>query len=262
VSERVWTRCLAAVTDRSGRLLSLDRLNAYLVDAAMAAAIFVPAAVVLVSIDGLRVIPFIAAMTLPLVGRRSMPLAAYAAQCVGFVMAGALVPPVAQFVACFLAVLCGAYSTGRYETSWTRSLGIVTVSIAPDAALAVHHGSTLNALWFLQLIVAWSAGFSVRRQIERASVPTSPIAPPAAQSAALAGLTTREVEVLRLLARGHTNGEVAELLHIGQGTVKTHVARILHKLGLRDRVQAVVHAYETGLVAPRSTPAPRDENLS
>jgi DNA-binding NarL/FixJ family response regulator len=84
-----------------------------------------------------------------------------------------------------------------------------------------------------------------RRLIERFAGESEVPAPPA-----LDELTARELEVLRLLARGLSNGEIAAELVVSEHTVKTHVARVLGKLDLRDRVQAVVLAYECGLVRP------------
>jgi DNA-binding NarL/FixJ family response regulator len=74
-----------------------------------------------------------------------------------------------------------------------------------------------------------------------------------ARPAELDELTPRELDVLRLLARGMSNAEIASTLVLGDTTIKTHVAHVLGKLGVRDRVQAVVLAYETGLVVPGSS---------
>jgi DNA-binding NarL/FixJ family response regulator len=80
-----------------------------------------------------------------------------------------------------------------------------------------------------------------RRLVDRYTGAPQPMSP------ALDALTAREMDVLRLIARGLSNAEIARELFIGETTVKTHVARVLMKLGLRDRVQAVVVAYESGL---------------
>jgi DNA-binding NarL/FixJ family response regulator len=86
-----------------------------------------------------------------------------------------------------------------------------------------------------------------RRLVEQFASSLSPTEP-AGTPGALAGLTDRELEVLRLIARGLSNAEIAGEITVAETTVKTHVARILSKLGIRDRVQAVVLAYETGFV--------------
>jgi DNA-binding NarL/FixJ family response regulator len=84
-----------------------------------------------------------------------------------------------------------------------------------------------------------------RRLVERYAQPPATLA---AEPEALARLTARETEVFKLLARGMSNAEIAETLVVSEATIKTHVAGILAKLGLRNRAQAVVLAYESGIV--------------
>ncbi len=88
---------------------------------------------------------------------------------------------------------------------------------------------------------------SVTRRLIEQFVAAAPAAPP---PPGLQELTPREFEVFRLVARGMSNAEIAVELFIGEATVKTHLTRLLMKLDLRDRVQAVVLAYETGIVSP------------
>jgi DNA-binding NarL/FixJ family response regulator len=93
------------------------------------------------------------------------------------------------------------------------------------------------------------APVSTRRLIEQVARPVT--APPALEQ-----LTAREQDVLRLLARGLTNAEIAGELVVEPSTIKSHVASVLSKLNLRDRVHAVVFAYESGLVQPGATGKP------
>jgi DNA-binding NarL/FixJ family response regulator len=86
-----------------------------------------------------------------------------------------------------------------------------------------------------------------RRLVEEFAARTDPLEPPAA---VLEQLTPREREVLGLVARGCSNSEIAQRLVVTEATVKSHVGSVLSKLGLRDRVQAVVFAYEHGIVVP------------
>jgi DNA-binding NarL/FixJ family response regulator len=90
-----------------------------------------------------------------------------------------------------------------------------------------------------------------RRLIQEFAHAGAPAAPP---PKGLDELTARELEVFRLVARGLSNAEIAAELIVSETTVKTHVARVLMKLGLRDRVQAVVLAYESGIAVPGQAP--------
>lgn len=110
-----------------------------------------------------------------------------------------------------------------------------------EAIKVIHRGDALLAPSVTRMLIAEVA--------RRPSVDPSIAAP------GLDDLTDRELEVMRLLARGMSNAEIAEALFLGEATVKTHVGRVLAKLDLRDRVQAVVVAYESGLVTPGDHPS-------
>jgi DNA-binding NarL/FixJ family response regulator len=95
---------------------------------------------------------------------------------------------------------------------------------------------------------------SVTRRLIESFVRDHPIAPEPPPG--FDELTAREAEILRLVARGLSNAEIAEQLVVSSATIKTHVGRVLDKLGLRDRVQAVVLAYETGIIRPGTSQGP------
>ncbi|WP_431047428.1 response regulator [Streptomyces sp. P1-3] len=126
-----------------------------------------------------------------------------------------------------------------YEALSAGASGFLLKDVSPDHLVA--------AVRLVRANDALLAPKITRRLIERFS-PRADVKPMVHRD--LSGLTTRELEVLRLLATGLSNAELAERLTLSTATVKTHVARILSKLGLRDRVQAVVLAYETGLISP------------
>ncbi|WP_375400602.1 response regulator [uncultured Amnibacterium sp.] len=124
-----------------------------------------------------------------------------------------------------------------YDAFTAGAAGFLLKTVSPESLVAgiraVHDGEALVS------------GEITRRLISRFVA-----APDPSTDTRLATLTERETEVLRHLALGLANAEIAAVLHLGIGTVKTHIARILTKLAARDRVQAVVAAYESGLVRP------------
>jgi len=127
-----------------------------------------------------------------------------------------------------------------YEALHAGASGFMLKDAPPEeivaAARVVANGDALLAPAVTRAVI---------EEFVRRDAPASPALP-----AAVAALTPREREVLDLLAAGLSNPEVCDRLVISEATAKTHVARILQKLGLRDRVQVVIYAYESGLVRP------------
>jgi DNA-binding NarL/FixJ family response regulator len=137
-----------------------------------------------------------------------------------------------------------------YEALAAGASGFLLKDVTPE--------HLVNAVRLVRSGDALLAPTITRRLVEKFAAPS-----PAATErrvrtahAELSALTARELEVFQLLARGLSNAELAGRLHLSEATVKTHVARILAKLQLRDRAQAVVAAYETGLVTPGSLETP------
>lgn len=131
-----------------------------------------------------------------------------------------------------------------YEALYAGASGFLLKDVRRDdlvhAVRVVAAGDSLLAPSVTRRLVA----DVVRRRRTEAD------APAVSPSERLAVLTAREEETLRLLARGLSNAEIAASFVVSEHTVKTHVSNVLSKLALRDRVQAVICAYETGLVAP------------
>ncbi len=158
-----------------------------------------------------------------------------------------------------MPVLDGVEATRRLVAAGTpaRILVLTTFDLDEYVHAAIRAGASgfllkdvtpANLLEAIRIVAGGDALLApsvTRRLLERfaTTLPTGEDS-----SAALAELTSRETEVLRLLAGGMSNAEIASELVVSEATVKTHISSMLRKLGLRDRVQAVIVAYETGLV--------------
>jgi len=152
-----------------------------------------------------------------------------------------------------------------YEALAAGASGFLLKDVTPEHLVAavklVRTGDALLAPSITRRLVERFAGRpgsppappgSSAPSASAAPAASSPSARPGAPGCDMSALTPRELEVLSQIARGMSNAEIAAKLFLSEATVKTHVARILTKLGLRGRVQAVVLAYESGLVSPGS----------
>ncbi|HEV2058455.1 MAG TPA: response regulator transcription factor [Solirubrobacteraceae bacterium] len=135
------------------------------------------------------------------------------------------------------------------ELLWTAiesgAAGFVLKDVSAEDLIAAVRAVAAGGAWFDRAVAP--------RVLERYR---RVVAPAARQVARLDELTDREHDVLRLMARGAPNAEIASTLHVANATVKSHVGSILLKLGVRDRAAAIVFAYDHGVVTPGSTPRP------
>jgi DNA-binding NarL/FixJ family response regulator len=147
-------------------------------------------------------------------------------------------------------VAAGGHARVLVLTTYDLDENVYDALKAGAAGFLVKTDSPAQLLEAVRIVAAGEALLApriTRRLVDRFVAGRRPNAPPPPE---LDELTARELEVLRLVAHGLSNAEIAETLFVTEGTVKTHVARILSKLGLRDRVQVVVFAYERGIVEP------------
>jgi DNA-binding NarL/FixJ family response regulator len=126
-----------------------------------------------------------------------------------------------------------------YEALRAGASGFLLKDVRPE-----HLAPAVRTVAGGEALLAPSVTRRLIEEFARRPVPGGP------SSASLQQLTPRERDVLMLVARGMSNHEIAERLFVGESTVKTHVAHVLSKLGARDRIHAVVFAYESGLVQP------------
>ncbi|MEU7577664.1 response regulator transcription factor [Streptomyces sp. NPDC041068] len=161
-----------------------------------------------------------------------------------------------------MPVMDGIEATGRLAGTGTRVLILTTFDLDEHVYDALGAGAagfllkdvTAEHLFDAVRVVAAGEGLLAPTVTRRLIAEFARIRPARSTRPAprVDALTPRETEVLRLIAEGLSNPEIAARLHVSEETVKTHVSRVLGKLGLRDRTQAVVAAYESGLVVPRA----------
>lgn len=228
---------------------------------------FVPGVGVVVGDRGVLAVTSLVA-TLSLAGRRHRPLAVLCSVLGALALQQLLTTPTHGLVLLITAMVA-AYSSSAYSTA-TRG-GSAGVAVVIGSALI---GDDTGDWAFLAVVLggAWLVGFVVMQRSTDLTQAREDIrdlamrlrqaaeqlayaqqSSTSASSESVAGLTTREVDVARAVARGMSNAEIARELFISEWTVKTHVASILRKLGLRDRAQIVVASYESGLVQPRGS---------
>ena len=219
--------------------------------------------------------PFLAvtslAATLPLAVRRRFPLTVLGLVLGALVLQQVLSTPTEGLVL-LVAAMVAAYSSSAFTTmarAWAAGVVIIATAafIGQDRSDWAFVAVVLGAAWLLGVVVAQRSS-----ELHRALADNADLAAQLASAAeklvadeqavatgstsdGLPALTARELDVVREIAAGRSNAEIAAALFISEWTVKTHVASILRKLGLRDRAQVVVAAYESGYVRPGTSTA-------